>query len=127
MKLKAKDFIDNHNLIIGQHLKTALESLINSGEFYPYVVNSYSDDKLNVYNAYGDFKNNRLYMTLTNNGDIHYGRIDSGIVHPPMIDRKFGIDKMDSNWLSRLGDALAYICIENHSLEEWIDAIDKLA
>jgi hypothetical protein len=127
MKLKAKDFIDNHNLVIGEHLKLELESLINSGEFYPYVVDSYSDDKLNICNVYGDFKNDRLYMTLTNNGNVYYGRINSGIIHPSMIDRKFGIDKQDSDWLGKLADVLAYVYVEKHTLEQWIDAIDKLS
>lgn len=126
-KKTPKDWFIEQDAEIGQHLKEELEKLIESKKYYQYVKDSKSDNGLNIYNAYGDYENNRLYMTITVGDKIGYGRVKSGVFWPAMIDRMFGIDQQDSQWLSFLGDALCYIYDENHTLEEWMDQTDKEA
>ncbi|NVM37760.1 MAG: hypothetical protein HWN81_19370 [Candidatus Lokiarchaeota archaeon] len=103
---------------VGENVKSDYDAL---ELFWPYV----KDDKQGemLYNVRGDFQNGILYMTCQYDGKTAYGRIDSPIESPKMVDRAFGMDKDDAVFCGWLSDMILSTqfegCTEEQILESW--------
>jgi len=109
---------------VGKEIGVEYKELEENGVSWRYV----EDDKQGemLYNVRGDFQNGILYMTCEIDGEVAYGRIDSPIESPKMIDRVFGMDADDATFCGWLSDMILCTqfegCTEEQVLESWEDA-----
>lgn len=109
---------------IGKTVMPEFNKLKEDGIFWHYVKDSKQGEML--YNVLGDAQNGILYMSCELDGETAYGRIDSPIASPPMIERAFGMDKDDASFCGWLSDMILCTqfenCTEDQVLESWEDA-----
>ena len=119
---------------IGSHIKTELDKLIESKQYYPFKKDheqdagswkeTYGINKVK-YSCYGDLQNNLLYGTMEVNNEIYYGKIKSGLFWPHMRDRLFGMDMQDATWFNWLTDIMCYIYVEGKTFNEVMEIWDR--
>ena len=106
---------------VGDSVGEEYMALEKEGLSWPYVEDDMQGEML--YNVRGDFQNGILYMKCELEGETAYGRIDSPIAEPKMIDRPFGMDKDDATFCCWLSDMILCTqfenCTEEQVLESW--------
>lgn len=106
---------------VGEEVGSEFKNIEENGISWPYVKNDKQGEV--IYNVRGDFNNGVLYMSCEHDGDFAYGRIDSPIADPPMIDRCLGMDPDDAtfcNWLSDMILSTQFEgCTEEQILKSW--------
>jgi hypothetical protein len=112
---------------IGDHLKESLDKIISTERYYPYIKDQVNNDVPNqpvTYNMYGAINENALYCKMGVDGKTYYGKINSGLFWPAMVDRIWGMDQMDAHYLNWLTDMMCYVYLGDKTQEAVLDLWD---
>ena len=108
---------------VGDSVEPEFKELKENGIFWHYVKNDMQGEML--YNVLGDFQKGILYMSCELDGKAAYGRIDSPISKPKMVERAFVMDPDDALFCGWLSDMILCTqfegCTEEQVLESWED------
>ena len=91
----------------------------DGGIYIPYVTEDTKGEC--VYTVLGDAKTNRLYMSMTNEGEVFVGAIDSD-TKSEMLDKTQIMDPEDAGLCVFLGDMLCCLaegCTKKQVLDSW--------
>lgn len=111
-----KKFAESHQLTLG--VEEELADLLKSKNFYPYGEQKPKSFDF-TWTTYADIANNRLYLEMKfDDGRRFVGRINSGLIWPAMIDRFWGIDQGDTNFVGYLSDIMLDVYVEKQTLEQ---------
>lgn len=108
----------------GSSVESEFKQLKKRGSFWHYVKDDMQGEMM--YNVLGDAQNGILYMSCELEGETAYGRIDSPISEPKMIERFLAMDPDDAEFCCWLSDMILCTqfegCTEDQVLESWEDA-----
>jgi len=93
--------------------------MYDGGIYIPYVTQDTQGEC--VYTVLGDAKNNRLYMSMTNDGEVFVGAIDSE-TEENMLEKTPRMHPDDAGLCAFLGDMLCCLaegCTKNQVLDSW--------
>jgi hypothetical protein len=105
---------------VGFSPKEKMRQMMNdNGMYIPYVT---QDDQGGcIYTVLGDAKNNRLYMSMTNDGDVFVAAIDSE-TDENMLEKTPRMHPDDAGLCVFLGDMLCCLaegCTKKQVLDSW--------
>jgi hypothetical protein len=105
---------------VGYKPKEEMRKIMHDGGIYiPYVTEDPQGEC--VYTVLGDAKTNRLYMSMTNEGEVFVGAIDSD-TKTEMLDKTPRMDPEDAGLCAFLGDMLCCLaegCTKKQVLDSW--------
>ena len=99
------------------------EILHDGGVYIPYVTQDPQGDCF--YTVLGNVKNNRFYMSMSNQGDVFVGAIDSE-TEEGMLDKTPRMHPEDATLCVYLGDMLCCLaegCTEDQVIDSWDDQL----
>jgi hypothetical protein len=100
---------------VGPHLRKKFEKLMRSKAFYIYSENEEDNVCKGWYwNLYGAYETNFLWMTVedSESKNVYVGFVESPLVYPPMIERKFGMDVADVTICGALSNVIGDVYAE---------------
>jgi hypothetical protein len=121
-------FIKQFDVVIQTSVFTELDNVKINNKYYIYEWEKRIENAPFVWNIYGAYEQNRLYVEMKmDSGERYIGRINSPVLSPPMIDRAAtGIDQLDAHYVGILTDWMVSIYIDGLTLEQVIEKLSKV-
>ena len=117
--MNKKQWTDLNGCVGSSPSQEMYEILHDEGVYIPYVTQDPQGDCF--YTVLGDVKNNRLYMSMSIEGDVFVGAIDSE-TKEGMLDKTPRMHPDDAGLCAYLGDMLCCLaegCSEQQVIESW--------
>lgn len=117
--MNKKQWLDLNGCVGDVAKQEMYEILHHGGVYIPYVTQDAQGNCF--YTVLGDVKKNRLYMSMTNQGEVFVGAIDSQ-TEEGMLDKRPRMHPEDAGLCVYLGDMLCCLaegCTEEEVLNSW--------